>query len=291
MKLIDTFDAIKRLGAAVGRDPGQLLPLWEAYIESYGGELKGKLKKDSAGYDFEREVRPILLSALTEKFPAVEQAHESLLACFADVTRRFEISFGSSDGVEVWFYLGLCSGAGWATSLSGRDAVLLGAEKIAELSWGGQETLRSLLCHELCHVAHFRFRRRVTERADDKNRDPVWHLYAEGFATRFEQLLSGRDGGYRQDRDGWLSWCRENHRRLCAEYLARMRTGRSCGDFFGDWNRMFGRSDTGYYLGCEFIRTLQESLTAEQIARMPLGEAEQRLDEYLRRESERGDLI
>lgn len=37
--------------------------------------------------------------------------------------------------VDIILYLGLASGAGWATTLGGKRVILLGVEKIIEIDW------------------------------------------------------------------------------------------------------------------------------------------------------------
>ena len=37
-------------------------------------------------------------------------------------------------------------------------------------------------------------------------------------------------------------------------------------DFFGDWCSFHGYSDTGYFLGCQFIRYLLKDYTLSEIA-------------------------
>lgn len=41
-------------------------------------------------------------------------------------------------------------------------------------------------------------------------------------------------------------------------------------DFFGDWCSYQGRSDVGYFLGCQFVRHLAKKYTLKEIACMPL---------------------
>lgn len=92
-----------------------------------------------------------------------------------------------------------------------------------------------------------------------------------------EQLLCGKDDFYHQNKGNWLEWCKENQSFLYKEYIRRIDCGESVRDFFGDWSNYQGKSDVGYYLGCEFVKTLLEKYTLNQLANLSLSEIEGQL--------------
>ncbi len=87
-----------------------------------------------------------------------------------------------------------------------------------------------------------------------------------------EQILCGDKSFYHQDKNGWLKWCTENRSRLFSEFLKRVESGESVQPFFGDWNDFEGRSDAGYYLGCEMIKSMAEKYSLSELANAELSE-------------------
>ena len=67
---------------------------------------------------------------------------------------QYRAAFENGVETDIILYLGLCNGAGWATSLDGRDAVLLGIEKIIELNWQDESAMQALIFHEIGHIWH-----------------------------------------------------------------------------------------------------------------------------------------
>jgi uncharacterized protein YjaZ len=172
-------------------------------------------------------------------------------------------------GVEatVVMYLGLCSGAGWATEMDGRPAVLLGLEKIVELDWCDDASMSALIDHELGHLWHFQHRTKPA--FADK---ALWQLYTEGMAMFFEQQLKGDRHFFHQNKNGWLAWCEANRDALLEEFARRVAAGESVQDFFGDWCSYQGYSDVGYYLGSVLIWRMAERCPAQALADMTQSE-------------------
>ncbi len=240
IRIIDTYEEIRKLLAHGSFDRNR----WEEYIKTVSPELLDRLKEDSAGYDFESQILPVLNGVFARPERA-EEAHRS----FQKVTKKLCLRQVDS---AVVFYLGLCNGAGWATELEGKPAVLLGLEKIVELGWGDERNMIGLVYHELGHNWHFQNRHAKAWGGTPKEK-ALWQLYTEGVAMCFEQNLCGEPHFYHQDRGGWLNWCRGHESMLAAAYRDRLETG-DVQDFFGDWCSFEGRSDTGYYLGGELVR-------------------------------------
>lgn len=271
MKIVDLFDGIESLDTG---SADAFLASWKTYIGD--GDLAALCLDDASGYDFERECMPVIRAAIEDR-EALNAAHESFLACAEGVLERYRELFGEAD-VTVVFYLGLCSGAGWVTTLRGGRHILLGAEKIVELHWESPEKMFPLLAHELGHVAQFDLREGWRERYDDVNERSVHQLFTEGFAECVSTLL----GPYPNSRgEEWESWCGEHLREIKGEFLRFLAGRRRTQPFFGDWQEILGHSDLGYYLGRRFVAALREKYDLFAIAKLPLREVERALREYL----------
>ena len=264
MRIIDTYPEIVALcGANV--TPCFRLDAWRAYAERISPSLRQHVEADASAYDLPRQVVPVVEAAWLQR-DKMETAHRSFLIAVESLPARIREAFGIDMDVDVVFYLGLCNGAGWATTLDGRDAVLLGIEKIVELDWVDERSMCALLYHELSHIWHrLAGAAQVARTPHEKG---LLQLYREGFAMYGEQLLCGDDTYFHQDDGAWLPWCRENAAMLKDEYLRRIEAGESVQDFFGDWCRFLDHADVGYFLGCDFVRSMTRRFTPEQIARL-----------------------
>ena len=148
MNIIDTFPQIANCFA----DDIFNMEYWENYANAISPGLAAKCKEDIADYD-----------GLTEKIQDTLQKN-----CNGSII----------------FYLGLCNSAGWATELDGNPVILLGVEKIIELSWYHKSDMAGLIYHELGHIWHNQTRLKI--RKPFQNQD-LWQLYCEGMA-----MLSSR---------------------------------------------------------------------------------------------------
>lgn len=260
MRVIDSFP---QMGRAFERGEFSIAA-WRRYAAEISPELPEKLEADAAEYDFAGAVLPVL-QQFYEKSEQAALAHASFQKLVGGLAEKFCSVLGSAPEADVILCLGLCNGAGWATSLGGRPVVLLGIEKIVELGWCGEADMAALLYHELGHLWHFQ-RRTAPAWAEDPAARALWQLYTEGMATYVQQRLFGGRGFYSQDRDGWLAWCGANRARLFSAFRRRVDGGESVQDFFGDWCAFEGRSDVGYYLGAELVYALAENRSPQQLA-------------------------
>lgn len=260
MKIIDTFPQIANCFA----DDIFNMEYWENYANAISPGLAAKLKEDIADYNFQKDVLP-LLNNVAHHFPELEIAHQSFLLLTDGLAEKIQDTLQTNFNGSIIFYFGLCNGAGWATELDGNPVILLGVEKIIELSWYHKYDMAGLIYHELGHILHNQARLKI--RKPFQNQD-LWQLYCEGMAMLIEQLLLENKNFYHQDRDGWLNWCETNRPQLWNVFLHRISSAESTRDFFGDWNHYQGKSDIGYYLGCEMIKELSAKHSLFELANL-----------------------
>ena len=234
------------------------LACWERFIRAADPALAELCLADMRGdiaagiIDYGHQVLPVLDACWRDAAVRTE-ALTSFRAVTAGLDERIRACFGRTVEADVILYPGLCSGAGWVTTLHGRDVILLGIEKIAELRWCGVDDMRGLIFHELGHVYQRQYGVLERECATPR-RQFLWQLFTEGVAMRFEQLLVGDTAYYHQDRDGWADWCHAHMRQMKADFLRDLDTmTRATRRWFGDWARYGGHGDVGYYLGARFV--------------------------------------
>ena len=260
MKIINTCNKIKTIFAN-----GFSIDLWRKYAEEISKELPSKCEKDAKEYDFNKSVLPVLEAALNEeKLDFVSRNFQTVIDTLNDNLSKL---FDTEPDINIILYLGLCNGAGWATTLDGKNTVLLGIEKIIELDWGDETNMRALILHEIGHLWH-KLNGNLHLPEFTKRRKGIAQLYCEGVAMVCEHILCGDDEFYHQDKDGWLDWCYKNENQIKREYLRRLDKKESVQDFFGDWCSYNGHSDVGYFLGCRFVRSLMKSYSLKEIANM-----------------------
>ena len=217
----------------------------------------------TGNYTYERDFLPVLQAVWNH--PRLEEMHQSFLAAAKGLSERLVQRFGGGLDADLFLYVGLCNGAGWATALNGRDAVLLGMEKILELGWVSLADMQGLIYHELGHIYHSQhgcFRQKVGEGPQRF----VWQLFAEGIAMYFQQELVGDEEFYQQDKNGWRAWCSTHFAQIAEDFdqdLPAMT--RANQRYFGDWVNYQGRGDVGYYLGTRFLRSLLEDRGFEEV--------------------------
>lgn len=262
MKMINTFESIKNFFYDKEFELGD----WKEYAAQISLELPLKCTNDSKQYNYEKEILPIITSALQNKTHM-----EEVSASFNDIVERLPQNirklFDGNMDTTIILYLGLCNGAGWVTELEDQTVILLGIEKIIELNWCDRRSLEALIFHEVGHVWHESIRH-VDSPINNQRDASIMQLYQEGVAMRCEQIIYNDDNYYHQDKNNWLSWCLENEEDIKKEYLRRLVENQSIQDFFGDWCSYKGHSDVGYFLGCQFVRYLQRKYSLKEIANL-----------------------
>ncbi len=264
MKIIDTYGKINNCFIE-----GKFsISLWEKYVDSIFPNLSNKLKEDSKNYNFEKEVLPVIQGLLKSKDKAL-MAHSAFIKATENLSNIAMEKLGENIDITIVLYLGLCNGAGWATEINGQKVILLGIEKIVELDWCSETALKGLIYHELGHIFHYKHRLLKDELNNCKEKS-LFQLYTEGFAMYVEQLLCGDSEFYHQNTNGWLDWCKNNQKRMYQLFLTKIKNEESTQDFFGDWNSIEGKSDVGYYLGCELVKHLSLQYSLKELANLNL---------------------
>ena len=273
MKIINTCDKIKLLF-----QNGFDISVWRKYAGEISKELPSKCENDAKNYDFNKAVLPVLEAALNaDKIDFVSKNFQIVVDTLnANLTKLFD----TEPDINIILYLGLCNGAGWATTLDGKNAVLLGIEKIIELNWGDETNMRALLLHEIGHLWH-KLNGKLYIPDFTKRRKAIQQLYQEGVAMVCEHILCGDNDFWHQDKNGWLDWCSKNETEIKKEYLRRLDSNESVQDFFGDWCSYNGYSDVGYYLGCRFVEHLMKAHTLKEIANMSYNKLNKCFIEYV----------
>ena len=209
----------------------------------------------NSGYSWQKDFLPVLNNVFQD-----EEARNSAVREFTDIADGLEeriISFfHKTVDVDIVLYLGLCNGAGWATEINGRHAILLGIEKIIELGWYEKEKLTALIFHEIGHVYHKQYGL-WNDKSTTLPEQFLWKLFSEGVAMVFEQDLVGNPDFYQQDIKGWKDWCDKNFVFIRDSFIKDLYSmDHNNQMYFGDWVSFNGYGDTGYYLGTRFVRNL-----------------------------------
>lgn len=126
---------------------------WWDYAGAIHPELPKLCEGDTAKYEFEKDVLPVIETAIgkPERIRRLGSRFEQVVAGLQD---RLSVLFDKECEVTVILYLGLCNAAGRVTFLGGEKVILLGVEKILELNWDSEEKLKALLYHEIGHIWH-----------------------------------------------------------------------------------------------------------------------------------------
>lgn len=156
MNIIDTFPQIANCFA----DDIFNMEYWENYANAISPGLAAKCKEDIADYNFQKDVLP-LLNNVAHHFSELEIAHQSFLSLTDGLTEKIQDTLQTNCNGSIIFYLGLCNSAGWATELDGNPVILLGVEKIIELSWYHKSDMAGLIYHELGHIWHNQTRLKI----------------------------------------------------------------------------------------------------------------------------------
>lgn len=286
--IIDTFNEFKnnfenRLDVSID----EKILIWEKnYISRYP-ELEKKCKEDyeSLGYHWKNIAKEMVFNRTKNDFPKMVQAHSNILEILDSVNKRVKDVFNIDLNINIVLYCGLCNSAGCVDTYDNKQAILFGIDKIAELNWHTKKKLEALLSHELCHVIHFEIRgeNELPKAVENNNYNyGIWRIYTEGFAQFYQHRLLGKEA-YSRDEE-WRIKCYNNMDKLKELYLkALYDEEKGVNEFFGDWYKVLGISDVGYFLGERLIAIQDKKYNVTEVAKLPFEDIEQEVMEFLKK--------
>lgn len=258
---------------------------WKSYMDASLPGAKEMCLEDmretiNAGFSWENDFMPVLNHVIRD-----EEKRDKTVETFRSITEhlneRIIKVFRKTVDVDLILYLGLCNGAGWVTSVDGKPSVLFGIEKIMELNWCDKNSMTGLIYHEMGHVYQDQYG--VLHREFESSPDNfLWQLFTEGVAMVFEQEIVGDSEYFHQDINGWKTWCDDHAdliKRSFSDDMADMTSENQ--RYFGDWVSFEGYGDTGYYLGCRFVRFLLDHDPFDRIILYDIQEVKEGFDRFL----------
>lgn len=272
VQIIDTFSQIGEVFCNGRFD----LKRWREYINTIYRNTSDIFEDDlqeyvdSGSYTYEDDILPILNRV--QGHPFLETLHTSFVRVTKGLNQRIIDCFAHELEIDIVLYLGLCNAAGWVTNINGRDVILLGIEKILELSWYDEDSMYGLIYHELGHIYHKQYGA-FEQEGRNQSQNFIWQLFTEGIAMYFEQLLMNDLSYYHQNKDGWKNWCDAHFQQILMDFQADLPAmTRFNQRYFGDWVDYCGRADVGYYLGARFVQDLCSRYDFEQLIRLEIEE-------------------
>ena len=285
MELLDTFPEFERFWKAAASLPlDRQIERWKSdYMARWPELLRKQLENyRRSGVSWRTIARTQIFPQLPRRLARLRRLRQNLLrrlpGAWAKTRRVLNVDFE----VQFVIYVGLGCGAGWATHLGGKPAVLFGLENAAEMSSGRRGEWPGSVSHEVAHLVHDEWRRRRGLGRIEGSRGPYWQLYEEGFATECERNIEApRVFRLRTGRADWLPWCERHRTELAQAFLRDVRLHRSVRKFFGSWYNIRGQVECGYYLGAEAVRTLRQKSSLQAIAWLSEREARRRTRDVL----------
>lgn len=272
VQIIDTFSQIGEVFCNGRFD----LKRWREYINTIYRNISDIFEDDlqeyidSGSYTYEDDILPLLNRV--QGHPFLETLHTSFVRVTNGLNQRIIDCFAHELEIDIVLYLGLCNAAGWVTDINGRDVILLGIEKILELSWYDEDSMYGLIYHELGHIYHKQYGA-FEQEGRNQSQNFIWQLFTEGIAMYFEQLLMNDLSYYHQNKDGWKNWCDAHFQQILMDFQADLPAmTRFNQRYFGDWVDYCGRADVGYYLGARFVQDLCSRYDFEQLIRLEIEE-------------------
>ncbi len=280
--LLDTYQDFSDYWVSARSKPvEEQVHMWQT---TYMNKFPELLDKQVASYKTDNIDWHVIAGKILPEFHTrlslIQKARTNILTCYELICAQALEKLGVDFDIILVVYVGIGCGAGWATKYGGRPAILLGLENIAEEKWHTKRRLRGLISHEIGHLAHKEWRSGWGI-SEEKEPDPLFLLYAEGFAQRCEHLISGKETWHLAPDKEWIHWCEQNINWLAGEFLDRVSSRTPVIDFFGSWFDIRGKKQTGYYLGNAFISGLEKIYTLKEIALLDNGDVRELAIEYL----------
>jgi len=202
-----------------------------------------------------------LLSKHIANLRVLDRAWRNIYAAFPKALSLFIEKFPKNFYEELYLvlYISCGCGAGWAYEYRKAPAVYLGLDMIADLEWVEEAKIKGLIVHELCHLLNIKLQNTTPRKFSEMENNPFFLLYSEGFAMRCEHyVLGGEIWRIALDKN-WIIWCKKNSKYLAKLYMEYVEKESPVNDFYGSFYSINSYSQTGYFLGHEFIRYLEEN--------------------------------
>ena len=234
------------------------------YMQKWPQLLKKQVNQyRSEGYEWRRIAKENVFPKIKTNLSKIRLVRRLLVQESWQIIRNAREKFDFYQPLYLIIYVGIGLGAGWETKYRKLPALLFGLENIAEEDWTSAAEIRGLITHELGHLVHSFWREKAGKRIIS---NPLWQLYTEGFADRFENSLQSNKKIHRDSMDQESVWFGKNKRWLAREFLKRLENNGDFRPFFGSWYRIRGHSQTGYFIGSEIVKRLEESFSLKEIA-------------------------
>jgi hypothetical protein len=281
--VVDTYpDFLAYWADSSCKNVDEQVTLWQtSYLKKYPELFRKQVENYEEMNLNWRDIAKDIMQLVPGRLQLMREARDNILEVCEPTYLRATERLGLDFEVTFVIYVGIGCGAGWATTYNGQPSVLLGLENIAEEKWHAKNRLQGLLCHEMGHLAHMKWRQewKPFEKAEE---NPLFRLYSEGFAQRCEHVILGKETWHLAPGKEWLHWCEQHKGWLASEFLGRLEKHASVKDFFGSWFSIQGRKQTGYFLGHAFIRDLEKTRDLREIALLDPKEVDNTCLEYLR---------
>jgi len=286
--LIDTYpDFLAYWADSSFKRVDEQVTLWQtSYLKKYPELLRKQVENYKDANVNWREIAEKTLQLVPQRIPFMQKARDNILQIYAPTYFEAKKRLGIDFNVTFVVYVGIGCGAGWATTYNKHASVLLGLENIAEEKWHRKNNLQGLLCHEIGHLAHMKWREewKTFEKAE---KNPLFLLYSEGFAQRCEHVILGKETWHMKSGTEWLRWCEQHKGWLANEFLRRLERHSAVNDFFGSCFNIQGKKQTGYFLGHAFISNLEKTNGLKEIALFSPKKVNETCLEYLKFISEK----
>jgi len=213
-----------------------------------------------------------LLSEFINDVEELDRAWKNTYATLPKALFMFTEKFSKNFYNELYLvlYVSCGCGAGWAFEYHGIPAIYLGLDMIAYLKWLSEAKIKGLIIHELCHLLNMKLQNTTPRKFSSMENDPYFLLYSEGFAMKCEHYVLGGEVWRIASDNNWIAWCRNNLGRLARLYVEYVEKGLPVNVFYGSFYNIDGYSQTGYFLGHEFIKYLEnkENMGLIEIAKL-----------------------
>jgi hypothetical protein len=286
--LVDTFpDFLAYWADSSFKRVDEQVTLWQtSYLKKYPELLRKQVENYEDAKVNWREIAKKTLQLVPQRLQLMQEARNNILQIYEPTYLKATKRLGIDFNVTFVVYVGIGCGAGWATTYNKQPSVLLGLENIAEEKWQRKNKLQGLMCHEIGHLTHMKWREewKSFEKAE---KNPSFQLYSEGFAQRCEHVILGKETWHMKPGKEWLRWCEQHKGWLASEFLRRLERHTSVNDFFGSWFNIQGKKQTGYFLGHALIRNLENTHDLREIAFFSSKKVNEMCSKYLKSISEK----